>query len=71
MKVQPKIKEGTPLYEIRKAPIKTPIILFMAYDRDDNNKFTSRMTEALLAIDKRGEKFNIKNLICYFFVKSK
>ena len=39
-----------------------PIILFSVYDRQDNNKFVSKITSALQKLDSEGKKITPKNL---------
>lgn len=41
---------------------KDPIILFTAFDRADNNRFTSDMNNAILALDSKGKKITPRNL---------
>ena len=56
------IAKSSLLRQLRKTLIKPPVIMFMAYDRDDNNKFTANMTNGVLALDRKGKKINIPNL---------
>jgi monomeric isocitrate dehydrogenase len=48
---------------IRKNLSKMPVILFMALDREDNNRLTSKLTRAVIELDRRGEKINIPNMM--------
>lgn len=50
------------LKAIRYSHKKDPVILFMAYDRQDNNKFISKMTDGLIKLNTAGAKMTPKNI---------
>ena len=59
--ISDKIKEAG-FIPVQYSKRKDPVILFMALDRDDNNKFTARMTKALLSLSAQNKKLSPKNI---------
>lgn len=55
-------KKRSLIGKLDKFMVKPHIVAFMAYDRSDNNKFVSSITDSLLALYREGKKLSPTNI---------